>query len=399
MQVRIFFHFLLITFFILISTQVIDAQRIEKNNGGEKIIRYPDGKWVYFDKRNPTHVEIEKANESSKIVSSNDIFEEKTSKGIDNDEQRYEKKLSEAEDQLALAKEKENDIKFSKILLEEEMEDLKRGENATDEQLNAVKRQLKLITVLEKNAKKKTKKSKKELAKIKKRREIAQKPPRKKSKKKKSKKKKELRAQERELQDSRFTYKEDENFYLAAKNFKKYSIANDVMYNPPQEGCNLAYDGVDEFIGKKRKDVERDVFFTFTNDDMRRYMKQEDYITCEGNLTQIKGGILLLNLFITVNTTDAQRSFGGLSKGSLLIIKMINGEIINLVNNQSDDGVFDPIKKQHTFTGQFRINGGQERVLKKGEVDLVRVIWEAGYEDYEVYNLDFFINQFKCLEK
>ena len=126
-------------------------------------------------------------------------------------------------------------------------------------------------------------------------------------------------------------------------------------------------------------------------------MKADDYISCEGNLTQIKGGVLLLNLFITVNTTDAQRAFGGLTKGSSLTLKMINGESVNLINNQSDNGVYDPLRKQHTFTGQFRISSGQEKALKKSEVDIVRVIWNTGYEDYEVYNLDFFVNQFKCL--
>ncbi|MFT6320852.1 MAG: hypothetical protein ACJAT4_001781 [Granulosicoccus sp.] len=105
----------------------------------------------------------------------------------------------------------------------------------------------------------------------------------------------------------------------------------------------------------------------------------------------------MFNLFITVNTTDGQRAFGGLTKGNLITLKMINGESISLANNQSDIGVYDPLKKQHTFTGQFRINSGQEKALKKGEVDVVRIIWDAGFEDYEVYNLDFFANQFKCL--
>jgi hypothetical protein len=293
--------------------------------------------------------------------------------------------------------EREGDIKFSKILIEEEMEDLKTDENSTDEQYFLLKRQLKLASDLEKDAKKKIKKSKKELEKLKQQGEIVQQPTSKKSKKKKSKKNRKLNVKVKELQNSKYTYKEDGTFYLASKKFEKYSVDEDVMYNPPQKDCNLVFDGVDEFMGKTRKDVERDVLFTFTNNDMRRYMKADDYIACEGNLTQIKGGVLLLNLFISIHTTDGQRAFGGLTKGNLITLKMINGESINLVNNQSDNGFYDPLKKQHTFIGQFRINSGQEKALKKCEVDVVRIIWDAGFEDYEVYNLDFFINQFKCL--
>jgi hypothetical protein len=376
MQVRIFLHFLFITFYILISTQVVEAQRVEINKEGEKIVLFPDGKWEYFDKTNPTHIVIDEANKSSQIAAPNDIFDEQTSKG-ENEEKRYENLLSDAKDKLALALERESDVKFSKILLEEEIEDLKRSGEDTKEKIDALKRQLKLIKALGKDAKKETKKAKKEFEKLKKQGKIVQKPT-----KKKSRKIQKLKSAEKELQASKYMHREDGNFFTASKKFEKYSIEKDVMYNPPREDCKLAFDGVDEFMGKKRKDVERSVFFTYTNDDMRRYMKDDDYITCEGNLTQIKGGVLLLNLFISINTTDAQRSFGGLSKGNLVVVKMINGESVNLVNNQSDIGVFNPLKKQHTYTGQFRINAGQENAFKKGEVDLIIIILDAVFEYY-----------------
>ncbi|MFK7773833.1 MAG: hypothetical protein AB8F94_16905 [Saprospiraceae bacterium] len=381
---------------------MVDAQQIEHNTEGEKIVLFSDGRWEYFDKSNSTHLEIEEQAKRSKIASPHDILDEQTPKGAadydeESEEERFERLLDKAEDKLAMALERESDIKFSKILLEEEIEELKDDENSTDEQYFLLKRQLKLATDLEKEAKKKTKRSKKELAKLKKQGKIVQKSTSKKSRKKKSKKNTKQTEIVKELQNSKHTYKEDGTFYLASKKFEKYSKDKDVMYNPPQKDCNLAFDGVDEFIGKKRKDVERDILFTFTNDDMRRYMKEDDYITCEGNLTQIKGGVLLLNLFISINTTDAQRAFGGLTKGNSLTMKMINGESVSLINNQSDIGVYDPLRKKHTFTGQFRINSGQEKALKKSEIDAVRIIWDTGFEDYEVYNLDFFVNQFKCL--
>jgi len=401
MQVKNFLHFLLITFFLFSFSVMVDAQRIEQNKEGEKIIRFSDGRWEYFDKFNPIHTKVEEEAKRKETASPHDILDEQTSKGAvddfdymdESEEERFERLLSNAEDKLALAEERESDIKFSKILLEEEMEDLKNDENSTDEQYFLLKRQLKLTSKLEKDAKKNVKKNKKELGKLKKQGKIV-----KQSTTKKSKKNKKQNDKVKESQDLKYTYKEDGTFYLASKRFEKYSKSEDVMYNPPPKDCNLAFDGVDEFMGKKRKDVERDVFFTFTSDDMRRYMKADDYISCEGNLTQIKGGVLLLNLFITVNSTDALRAFGGLTKGNLVTLKMINGESINLINNQSDNGVYDPLRKQHTFTGQFRITLGQEKSLKKSEVDFVRIIWNTGYEDYEVYNLDFFINQFKCLK-
>ncbi len=401
MQVRNFLHFLLITFYILAFSIMVDAQQIQHNKEGEKIVLFPDGRWEYFDNSNSSHLKLDEEIKRKQIASPLDILDEQTSKGggeeEESEEDRFERLLNKAEDNLALALERESDIKFSKILLEEEIDDLKNDENSTDEQYFLLKRQLKLASDLEKGAKKKTKKTKKELEKLKKQGKIVQESTSKKSKKRSSKKNRRENINVKELQNSKYTYKEDGTFYLASKNFEKYSKDDDVMHNPPRKDCNLVFDGIDEFMGKKRKDVARDVLFTFTNDDMRRYMEADDYITCEGNLTQIKGGVLLLNLFISINTTDAQRAFGGLTKGNLLTLKMINGESISLVNNQSDNGVYDPLKKQHTFIGQFRINSGQEKTLKKSEIDVVRVIWDTGYEDYEVYNLDFLVNQFKCL--
>ena len=403
MQVRNFLHFLLILFYILTFSIFADAQQIQINKGGEKIVVFPEGRWEYFDKTNYSHLELEQDIKRSQIASPQDILDKQTSKGAmeeegESDEERYERLLIDADNKLALALERESDIKFSKILLEEEMDDLKLDDKSTDEKYYLLKRQLKLATNLEKSAKKNTKRLKKELGKLKRQGKIFYNSSTKRLKKKSLRKKRKDEIVVKELQNSKYTYIEDKSFYLASKSFKKYSVDDDVMYSPPQKDCNLVFDGVDEFMGKRRKDVEREILFTFTNDDMRKYMKSEDYISCKGSLTQIKGGVLLLNLFISINTTDAKRAFGGLTKGSMITLKMINGESVNLVNNQTDRGIFDPLKKQHTFTGQYRINSGQEKKLRKNELDFVRIIWDTGFEDYEIYNLDFFSNQFKCLK-
>ena len=87
-----------------------------------------------------------------------------------------------------MAEERESDIKFSKILIEEEIEDLKNDETSTDEQYFLLKRQLKLASDLEKDVKKKIKKSKKELEEFKKQGKIVQQAASKNSKKRNLKK-------------------------------------------------------------------------------------------------------------------------------------------------------------------------------------------------------------------
>lgn len=405
MQFKKNFHFLILSTFLFIFPNLSTAQEIEYNRHGERIVKFPSGKWEYYDESKPLHRAIWKEFQKENEVKEN-FLDEQTAKGSDSNQLRYEVLLEEAEEVLALAMEEESDAKFSKILLEEELDEIRDNENSSDAQYKAVKKQLKLAAKLEKRAKRKRKEAEKNLKKLKKNKgeKSVKKKSRfanlkgKKNRKTKAKKKAE-HIENQAIQNSTFAYREDAAFISAAKRFKKYKVEEDVMYNPPLPDCNLVFDGMDEFMGKKRKDVKRDLFFTHTEDDMRRYMKDDEYITCEGNLTQIQGGVLLFNMFISINTNDAKRSFGELKKGSIIVIKMIDGTNITLANNQADGGTFDPLTRKHTYTAQYMVNSGQEKKLKKGEVDLVRIIWETGYEDYEVYNLDFFRNQFRCLNK
>jgi len=122
MQVRNFLHFLLILFYILTFSIFADAQQIQINKGGEKIVVFPEGRWEYFDKTNYSHLELEQDIKRSQIASPQDILDKQTSKGAmeeegESDEERYERLLIDADNKLALALERESDIKFSKILL------------------------------------------------------------------------------------------------------------------------------------------------------------------------------------------------------------------------------------------------------------------------------------------
>ena len=38
-----------------------------------------------------------------------------------------------------------------------------------------------------------------------------------------------------------------------------------------------------------------------------------------------------------------------------------------------------------------------QREALKSELDKMRVVWRTGYEDYQIYHVDFLINQINCL--
>ncbi len=184
-----------------------------------------------------------------------------------------------------------------------------------------------------------------------------------------------------------------------AINYKNFDPKDDVMaLTPSSLDCNLAFDGKDNFTGKKKQETESIILFAHTDDFMRAAMKDKDFVTCEATATRIEGSrIIYLNLNITIQTKDAQRTFGFLDRGALIIFRLINGKRISLATSKTDIGVVDAQKGTTTFRAQLAISEASE--LTQSELDVVRVSWSVGYEDYEIYDMDVLRNLFKCLDK
>lgn len=172
----------------------------------------------------------------------------------------------------------------------------------------------------------------------------------------------------------------------------------DIMLNSPDIECVYAFDGIDNFSGQKRTDLHPQILFTFTPKILRKSLEQNEYIICKGNLTKIEMGLIFLNLEFEIHSKDAREHFGGLPIYSPLNIRLINGENIRLLNKKEDLGKYNSIKEIYNFSGQYSLNKKQINALKKSELDKIRVVWKTGYEDYEIYELDFFFNQIRCIE-
>ncbi len=184
-----------------------------------------------------------------------------------------------------------------------------------------------------------------------------------------------------------------------AINYKNFDPKDDVMSNSPSSlDCNLAFDGMDSFTGKKKQETTPITLFAHTDDFMRTAMKDKDFVICTATATRIEGSrIVYLNLIMTIQTKEAQRTFGFLDRGALIIFRLINGKRISLATNKTDIGVVDVEKGTTTFRAQLAISEAVE--LTQSELDVIRVSWSVGYEDYEIYDMDVLRNLFKCLDK
>ena len=183
------------------------------------------------------------------------------------------------------------------------------------------------------------------------------------------------------------------------ESYKTYDPKFDTNFNPPVKPCAIAFEGKDELTGKNRRDMEKAIFFTHTDQRIRAYFKERDYLICEAYLSTIGQEYYFLHVKYTLATKNAPMEFGSIEKGSALVVNLLNGDSVRLQAVKSDQGSPDPVNETFIYQMQYNLNLQQLKELQISEIDKVRMVWSAGYEDYEVYDLDFLKRQAMCIEK
>lgn len=163
--------------------------------------------------------------------------------------------------------------------------------------------------------------------------------------------------------------------------------------------CKFKFNGKDQGTGRMRKELDAQHLFSFTDEKLRMFLKDKEYLSCKGYLSSLDGGYRFLTLEFTFSTPNAREAYGFIEKGSILTIRLINGDFINLKSGSMDRGSYDTKENLLTYRVHYGIAGDQLSFLEKSEVDKIRVFWSSGYEEYEVYQLDFFMKQLACLDK
>jgi hypothetical protein len=132
--------------------------------------------------------------------------------------------------------------------------------------------------------------------------------------------------------------------------------------------------------------------------DLRPYFKNKELITCYGRLSRIDAYVYF-TIDFQIASSHSQSNFGGLESGSLLRLRLLNGKYISHSNIKSDRGHIDHYSGNTVFTGQFALGKDEMKMLAASPLDKIRILWGTGYEDYDVYKIDFFIDQIKCLQE
>lgn len=172
---------------------------------------------------------------------------------------------------------------------------------------------------------------------------------------------------------------------------------NDVLRNPPETKCKIKLKGIDKRTRKERTELEAGYLFGYTHPNIKSHFKENDFLTCFAKLSKI-GGLYYLSLEVRIASIKANKTYGALDKGAPIRIKLLNGETVNLYNLTAATGFIEPITGVTVYQANYPMEKGEYKQLSRTELDKIGLIWSTGYEEYEIYEVDFLINQALCLK-
>ncbi len=160
--------------------------------------------------------------------------------------------------------------------------------------------------------------------------------------------------------------------------------------------CEILFDGMDERQKKYRKETAAKPFFSYTHPKLKSFFKSKDFLNCNANLLKL-GAYYYLGLEITISSKDAKKNYGAIERNSMLRINFIDGSDIHLTCIKENRGTIEPYTGNTVYKVKYLLDKEQLKTMSKIEIDKIGLIWTTGFEEYDIYEVDFFMNQISCL--
>jgi len=137
-------------------------------------------------------------------------------------------------------------------------------------------------------------------------------------------------------------------------------------------------------------------FFVYTHPQVRRWMKDKFMMETSANIYQ-NGENTFLLLHIHINSGNARSSYGDLEKGQKIKLFFSKGDHIYLQNIERNKGAVNRSTDQTLYEGIYLLSKQNLKDLKKRNLNKIGILWEEGYEEYDIQNIDLIKNQISCL--
>ncbi len=136
--------------------------------------------------------------------------------------------------------------------------------------------------------------------------------------------------------------------------------------------------------------------FVFTHPQIKKWMTDKHLLECKGSIYKVRDNVFLI-LNFKINSENAKSSYGDLEQGAKIKLQFDKKNYLYLENIERDKGKVNRTEKHTLYQGSFPISKAKIKELKKNDIFKLGVIWEEGYEEYEVINIDLIKNQLNCL--
>ena len=178
---------------------------------------------------------------------------------------------------------------------------------------------------------------------------------------------------------------------------KSFEVETD-NYSRDKYECEIVFDGYDDILGSDKKQVKSAFFFGHSQKKMKSYFKNDDFIKCDAHVSKV-GRKYYITLDFRVKSKDAKKTYGMLRANETMRFEMVNGSKVYCKSMIQNRGTIEPYTGNTLYTGIFEIEKDDLGILKNNYLDNIGVIWSSGYEQYNIFNVDFLKNQIQCLEK
>jgi ribosomal protein L33 len=161
--------------------------------------------------------------------------------------------------------------------------------------------------------------------------------------------------------------------------------------------CSVAYDGIDLKTKKYTFKLDPAILFHYTPPALRNEVGEQGLLSGTAQILQIEESVFL-NMNIEIFSRLAPRKYGEILHGSLLRITLIDGRQIDLKCQSGSDGENYVENNSYIYPVNYILDKSARRALGRLEVDKIGIQWTSGFEEYVVYEVDFFLNQMACLK-
>ena len=162
--------------------------------------------------------------------------------------------------------------------------------------------------------------------------------------------------------------------------------------------CNVKYNGVDPTIDQHVIEMQKEALFIFTPDAFKSMLVE--YPLVEGEAALIAtGGFTYFEMALKVNSARARKDYGYIEKGNLVKFFLMDGTTFYSNSLGTAMPKLAQDRKSTDYVVSCILEKEEIKLLNKSYIDRIGIIWSKGYEEYEIYNPDFFINQLSCIEE